>query len=98
MRRLLQELRELQQLRDIALEQQGRINTSQLEQDFVRFSSYSPKAALKVQLPRLYTLQGEEINHVQQALAALGLQKENAPPTFPKALDIAGEFEYHPFK
>jgi len=98
MRRLLQELRELQKLKDIALEQQGRINTSQLEQDFVRFSSYSPKAALKVQLPKLYTIQGEEKTHIQQALVALGLQKENAPPIFPKALDIAGEFEYHPSK
>ena len=63
------------------------LNTSKLEEDFMQFAAYCPRQALTVKEPLLYSLEGAERGHFQNAMAALGI---TAP--VPAAVDIAGGF------
>ncbi|MBU0666199.1 MAG: hypothetical protein ABIC91_07150 [Nanoarchaeota archaeon] len=65
----------------------GEFNTSSLESDFLKFSGNAKKNTLTVKLPKLYSIEGEEIKHVSEALKILKSKKE-----VPKAIDIAGDF------
>src|SRR3989338_3194226 len=88
----LDKLKELHLLRQIASGNFERIDTNELERDFLRFSGYMPNKTLRVHLPRLYELQGEEVNHLSDTLDFLGIS-EPAPKSI-KALDFAGDFDH----
>lgn len=66
-----------------------RVNTTQLEKDFLSFSAYCPEHTLTVKVPRLYSVEGEERKHLA---AALGLAPEINGNTLPKWIDISGYF------
>lgn len=66
-----------------------RVNTTQLEKDFISFSAYCPEHTLTVKIPRLYSVEGEERKHLA---AALGAAPESNGSTLPKEIDISGYF------
>ena len=88
----LDKLKELHLLRQIASGNLERIDTNELERDFLRFSGYMPNKTLRVHLPRLYELQGEEVNHLSDAFKSLGI--DGPDPKSIKALDFAGDFDH----
>ena len=61
-------------------------DVSRFEAEFGRFSHHKPAPQLRVKLPKVYALQGQQKEHYAQALASLGLDA-----TAPKAIDIIGD-------
>jgi len=86
----LQQMQELHRLKQIMEGNYERVDMTALEQHFLLFSTYNTKKALVVNLPKLYTLEGDEVTHLREAFAGLGLSSKELPA----AIDIAGEFEY----
>jgi hypothetical protein len=85
-------LRKLYMLKQLAESNKGNsLDTNQLEEDFLKFSSYLTKKALTVQMPRLYPLNGDEYKHFAAAQTALGFQGD----ALPRAIDISGAFDYN---
>lgn len=87
----LEDLLELDRLKRIAKRSSNSSDTTQLENDFLEFSAYSPKKELTVKLPKLFKLQGDQAQKVATALTSIG-----APITkLPEAIDISGCFDYN---
>mgnify|MGYP001569791956 CR=1 FL=1 len=85
----LHDLVELHHLKRIA-EGNGRpFDVSQVEEDFLAFSNYTPRKALHVKLPKLYAVAGDKTTQLLSALQTLGIQPD-APPS---AIDISGAFD-----
>jgi len=80
----IDELRRLASLGAIA-RGRDRLNTSQLEQDFLQYSFHIPRPALVVHSPVLYPLSGDECDHYSRGLTSRGLA-----PVIPSAIDISG--------
>lgn len=80
----LDDIRELWRLRRLNRHRMGASDTSELERDFLLFSSKLPPRTLTVELPKLYRLRGNEQAHFVDALASLGL------PDGVTAVDISG--------
>jgi len=85
-------LKMLDQLRQISRGDNHQIDVSKLEADFLGFSAYSKKRALTVVLPKLYQVEEEEKDHVQEALTSLGLTILGTSSSVPEYLDIGGGF------
>lgn len=88
----LDELKELYRLSQLARRGDTSINTTTLEDNFMAFSSYSPRRVLTVELPSMYELQGDEHQHVAAALASLGATNV----ALPGRVDFSGCFENSP--
>ncbi|MBM3199429.1 hypothetical protein FJZ53_00730 [Candidatus Woesearchaeota archaeon] len=86
----LEDLLELDRLRRIVEKNSGRMDTPQLEKEFLEFSAYSPKRALTVRLPKLYTLREGHAKRVADALASVNTPADRIPG----AIDISGCFSY----
>lgn len=65
------------------------IKTNLLEEEFLEFSKYSPKA-LKVAIPRKYKVEGDEARHLQEVFAAEKIISEA------EEIDISGAYELSP--
>ena len=61
------------------------LDISRFEAEFARFSRFKPRPALRVKLPKVYPVRGEECRHYTKALEVLGLDA-SAPP----AIDALG--------
>jgi len=79
-------LRMLYELGKAARGEKRHFNTSKLEEDFLRFSSYCPQRSIIARVPTLYQLHGDEQRHVADACAVLGIQLAQLP----EAIDISG--------
>ncbi|MEK6845900.1 MAG: hypothetical protein AABY26_04020, partial [Nanoarchaeota archaeon] len=86
----LGQMNDIFDLRDAVEGRERRVNTTQLEKDFLSFSAYCPEQTLTVRVPRLYSVEGEERKHLA---AALGLAPEMNGSTLPKEIDISGFFQ-----
>jgi hypothetical protein len=83
----LKDLMRLQRLKTIAEGSDG-MHTNQLEQDFLEFSSLLPQKSLTVKLPSLYSVKGDEKQHLADILDV------KVDANLPKAIDISGGFDY----
>src|SRR3989338_10495869 len=72
-------LRMLYELGKAARGEKRHFNTSKLEEDFLRFSSYCPQRSIIARVPTLYQLHGDEQRHVADACAVLGIQLAQLP-------------------
>ncbi len=84
----LRELADLYRLKQLAEGKEGGFNTSQLEEDFLKFSEFTNKRALVVKQPELYKLHDEEHPHFAAALAALDINGVGAL----EFIDISGAY------
>ena len=85
----LDELQRIYQLRRIA-EGKAKLDVSSLESTFSSFSRYLKERSLKVMLPKLYALKGEEVSKMESAIKALGISVAKVPD----AVGFAGGFDY----
>ncbi|MBI3334753.1 hypothetical protein HYZ97_04675, partial [Candidatus Pacearchaeota archaeon] len=82
-------LRELQGLRVIVNGGAVEMHTNQLERDFLAFSAIHPSHTLSVREPMLYTIEGDEREHLAKLLQSAG---RTVP--VPVQIGIGGEFMY----
>jgi hypothetical protein len=79
-------------LAKIAGAQFNGFDTTALEKDFLRFSQYKHGSVLNVKKPRMYSLQGAQIENLQKALDFLGVETSDGKT--PEAIDMTGSFDY----
>ncbi len=83
-------LKDLRKLSDLTNENGSDFDTNELEQNFLAFSAHMDKPSLLVKIPSLYSIDGDEINHIEDALVALDMPDVEIP----KSIDISGGFSY----
>ena len=84
-------LKALYELGKIAQGENG-IDKSKLEEDFLRFSVYSPGRILQVRSPNVYLLEGEERKNFSKVIRTIGIQSPDSIPEV-AAIGISGDFE-----
>ncbi len=79
-------LRDLLDLRK-AVNQPGSFDADKLVQDFLGFSLHTPKKALTVKLPEMYSLAESQKSHLDEALRQIGIAE------VPDEVDFSGTWE-----
>lgn len=86
---LLSRMVDIARLQDIARGRESGMDVTELEKDFLTFSHHTPGAHLSVNVPNLYTVRGDEKEHINEVLAGFG-----RPAMAQDAIDVSGASDF----